>query len=63
MNPHSSFLIFPAAVLSRYGHVAAVYNERMYIFGGYDDFGLKCNDLHEFDFSTTLSPLRSLYAL
>ncbi|ELR16677.1 BTB/POZ domain containing protein [Acanthamoeba castellanii str. Neff] len=36
----------------RYGHVAAVYNERMYIFGGYDDFGLKCNDLHEFDFKS-----------
>jgi hypothetical protein len=28
----------------------------MYIFGGYDDFGLKCNDLHEFDFSTHYLP-------
>jgi len=64
-----SFCAMLCIMRSRYGHIAAVYNERMYIFGGYDDFGLKCNDLYEFDFSiycsahhlfgatlTTLSP-------
>ena len=35
----------------RYGHSAVVYNDSMYIMGGYDDFGLKCNDLWEFSFS------------
>ena len=34
----------------RYGHSAVIYNESMYIFGGYDDFGLSCNDLWEFNF-------------
>lgn len=35
----------------RYGHSAVIYNDSMYIVGGYDDFGLTCNDLWEFSFS------------
>ncbi|KAL6070689.1 kelch domain-containing protein 3 [Balamuthia mandrillaris] len=34
----------------RYGHVAAVHGQCMYIFGGYDDLGWKCNDLYAFHF-------------
>ena len=41
----------------RYGHSAVVYRGSMYIFGGYDDFGLKCNDLWQLDFGTCESQL------
>ena len=37
-------------ISKRYGHSAVVYNDSMYVFGGYDDFGLTCNDLWEFKF-------------
>ena len=37
-------------ISKRYGHSAVVYNDSMYVFGGYDDFGLTCNDLWEFNF-------------
>jgi len=33
----------------RYGHIAVVHEEQMIVFGGYDDFGLKCNDMYEFN--------------
>ena len=38
-------------ITKRYGHTAVVCNDSMFVFGGYDDFGLKCNDLWEFNFS------------
>jgi hypothetical protein len=41
----------------RYGHSAVVYRGSMYIFGGYDDFGLKCNDLWQLDFGTSVLPV------
>jgi hypothetical protein len=34
----------------RYGHTAVVYQGAMYVFGGYDAFGLACNDLWHFNF-------------
>lgn len=32
----------------RYGHSMVVYNRRLYVFGGYDDFGYKSNELWEY---------------
>ena len=40
-------------ITKRYGHTAVICNDSMFVFGGYDDFGLKCNDLWEFNFSKT----------
>ena len=53
----------------RYGHTAVVYNGRMYVYvrmaalnlftysryGGYDDFGMRCNDLWEYSFGNLVS--------
>lgn len=36
----------------RYGHSAVVYSGCMYVFGGYDDFGYKSNELFEYRFGT-----------
>lgn len=38
----------------RYGHTAVVHQDCMYIYGGYDDFGLKCNDIYCFDFDSLI---------
>jgi len=32
----------------RYGHSMVVHNRCFYVYGGYDDFGYKCNDMYEF---------------
>lgn len=32
----------------RYGHSMVLYNRSFYIYGGYDDYGYKCNDLYEY---------------
>ncbi len=37
----------------RYGHSAVVYSNCMYVFGGYDDFGYKSNELYEYRFGKT----------
>lgn len=34
----------------RYGHSAVAYGDHMYIYGGYDDYGFPCNDVHAFSF-------------
>jgi hypothetical protein len=38
----------------RYGHSAVVYNKCMYIYGGYDDFGYKSNELYEYRLGMSL---------
>jgi len=34
----------------RAGHSAVVYDRHMYVFGGYDKFGMSCNDLYQLNF-------------
>lgn len=34
------------------GHTAVVYNNSMFVFGGYDNFGSGCNDLYQYIFKT-----------
>ena len=34
------------------GHTAVVYNDSMYVFGGYDNFGSGSNDLYRYVFKT-----------
>jgi leucine-zipper-like transcriptional regulator 1 len=34
----------------RFGHSAVVYNDSMYLFGGYTTDGFACNDLYEYSF-------------
>jgi len=36
----------------RYGHSAVIYNNKMYVFGGYDNEGGKCNDLYVLSLDT-----------
>jgi len=38
----------------RYGHSAVVYNSNMYVYGGYDDFGYKSNEIFEFRLGSNL---------
>ena len=33
----------------RYGHTAVEWSGEIYIYGGFDDFGLRCNDLWKYD--------------
>ena len=33
----------------RYGHAAVEWGGDVYVYGGFDDFGLRCNDLWKFD--------------
>eukprot|EP01111_Echinosteliopsis_oligospora_P014923 TRINITY_DN5746_c0_g1_i1.p1 TRINITY_DN5746_c0_g1~~TRINITY_DN5746_c0_g1_i1.p1 ORF type:complete len:623 (-),score=138.51 TRINITY_DN5746_c0_g1_i1:41-1909(-) len=35
----------------RYGHSAVYYQEKMFIFGGYDNMGMTCSDLYAYDIS------------
>ncbi len=44
-NPH----------LLRYGHSAVLYNNRMYIFGGYDNTAMTCNDIYSLNLGLFLS--------
>lgn len=37
----------------RYGHTTVIYNQCLWVFGGYDTSGLTCNDLHKFDLRTS----------
>lgn len=32
----------------RYGHTMSIHNRNIFVFGGYDDFGYRCNDLYEY---------------
>ncbi len=37
---------------ARYGHSAVIYNNKMYVFAGYDNEGGKCNDLYVLSLDT-----------
>jgi len=38
----------------RYGHTAAIFGKSMYIFGGYDNMSMCCNDMYEYFFDTNM---------
>jgi hypothetical protein len=47
----------------RYGHTAVVYEQKMFVFGGYDHEGFCCNDLYTLDIKSSqwlpIQPLRT----
>uniref|UniRef100_A0A6B2L4L9 BTB domain-containing protein n=1 Tax=Arcella intermedia TaxID=1963864 RepID=A0A6B2L4L9_9EUKA len=38
----------------RYGHIAEVWGNSMWVYGGYDDFGYKSDELYQFRFDTKI---------